>query len=95
MRHASAFWVYWINEVFELNTENLVINHVQVNRAQKGRRRTYRAHGRITPFLSHPCHIELIAEEKFADVKKEKDTNAVVLKNKKHKIRRLEVGGAN
>ena len=25
----------------------MVINHVQVNRAQTGRRRTYRAHGRI------------------------------------------------
>jgi large subunit ribosomal protein L17e len=27
--------------------KNLTVNHVQVNRAAKGRRRTYRAHGRI------------------------------------------------
>ena len=30
-----------------LNTEELVIKHVQVNQAPKQRRRTYRAHGRI------------------------------------------------
>ena len=27
------------------------------------RRRTYRAHGRITPYVSHPCHIELFCTE--------------------------------
>ena len=31
-----------------LETEKLTLSHIQVNRAQKGRRRTYRAHGRIT-----------------------------------------------
>ena len=30
-----------------LNTDALVIDHIQVNRAAKMRRRTYRAHGRI------------------------------------------------
>ena len=30
-----------------LDVDKLVLSHVQVNRAQKGRRRTYRAHGRI------------------------------------------------
>jgi large subunit ribosomal protein L17e len=30
-----------------LNVENVVISHVQVNRARCYRRRTYRAHGRI------------------------------------------------
>ena len=30
-----------------LNTDALVIEHIQVNRASKLRRRTYRAHGRI------------------------------------------------
>lgn len=54
-----------------LDTENLVISHVQVNRAARGRRRTYRAHGRITPFLSSPCHIELFATEKDKVVAKE------------------------
>ena len=34
-------------EVKMLNTDSLVVDHVQVNRAAKMRRRTYRAHGRI------------------------------------------------
>lgn len=34
-------------EVKMLNTDTLVVDHIQVNRAAKMRRRTYRAHGRI------------------------------------------------
>lgn len=40
----------------------------QVNAAPKGRRRTYRAHGRINAYMSNPCHIELILEEKESAV---------------------------
>merc|ERR1740127_97868 len=53
-----------------LDVETLVISHIQVNRAQKQRRRTYRAHGRINPYMSSPCHIELILSEKTAAVAK-------------------------
>ena len=53
------------------NLKNLVVNHVQVNRAAKGRRRTYRAHGRIGPYLSSQCHVEVWANEKAVDVEKE------------------------
>ena len=28
------------------------------------RRRTYRTHGRINPYMSSPCHIEMILTEK-------------------------------
>ena len=28
------------------------------------RRRTYRAHGRINPYMSSPCHIEVCLAEK-------------------------------
>ena len=35
-----------------------------MNRAPKMRRRTYRAHGRINPYMSSPCHIEMILIEK-------------------------------
>jgi len=62
--------------VKNLDIDKLVISHVQVNRAQKGRRRTYRAHGRINPYLSSHCHIEIFATLKDEDVKKER--------NKKH-----------
>ncbi|CRG89407.1 hypothetical protein PISL3812_06443 [Talaromyces islandicus] len=46
-----------------LDTSNLVVKHIQVNQAPKGRRRTYRAHGRINPYMTNPCHIELILTE--------------------------------
>lgn len=41
------------------NLKNLTVNHVQVNRAAKGRRRTYRAHGRIgrTFLLNHSLSV--------------------------------------
>ncbi|XP_072390973.1 large ribosomal subunit protein uL22-like [Diabrotica undecimpunctata] len=42
-----------------LDVDRLVIEHIQVNRAASLRRRTYRAHGRINPYMSSPCHIEL------------------------------------
>lgn len=32
-------------QVKELDIENLIISHIQVNQAPKQRRRTYRAHG--------------------------------------------------
>eukprot|EP01117_Protostelium_nocturnum_P006615 TRINITY_DN2380_c0_g1_i1.p1 TRINITY_DN2380_c0_g1~~TRINITY_DN2380_c0_g1_i1.p1 ORF type:complete len:200 (-),score=47.01 TRINITY_DN2380_c0_g1_i1:104-703(-) len=51
-------------ELKGLDSKNLFIDHIQVNQAQRGRRRTYRAHGRINPYMSSPCHIELILSEK-------------------------------
>jgi len=47
-----------------LDADHLVIEHIQVNRAPKMRRRTYRAHGRINPYMSSPCHIEICLVEK-------------------------------
>merc|ERR1719164_447264 len=60
-------------EVKGLDTESLQISHIQVNRAQKQRRRTYRAHGRTNPYMSSPSHIELILSEKVAPVAKGED----------------------
>ncbi|KAL2380552.1 60S ribosomal protein L17 [Blastomyces dermatitidis] len=53
-----------------LDTGNLIVQHIQVNQAPKQRRRTYRAHGRINPYMSSPCHIELILTEGTEDVQK-------------------------
>ncbi|CAG2101767.1 unnamed protein product [Medioppia subpectinata] len=53
-----------------LDVDRLVIEHIQVNRAPKMRRRTYRAHGRINPYMSSPCHIEVILSEKEQVVSK-------------------------
>ncbi|NJA59704.1 50S ribosomal protein L22, partial [Streptomyces sp. NEAU-H3] len=45
-------------EVKGLDVDNLVVEQIQVNRAMRQRRRTYRAHGRVNPYMSSPCHIE-------------------------------------
>ncbi|KAK6143238.1 hypothetical protein DH2020_023586 [Rehmannia glutinosa] len=55
----------------------------QVNQAQKQRRRTYRAHGRINPYMSSPCHIELILSEKKEPVKKEPESQLATSKPRK------------
>merc|ERR1711970_1313328 len=51
-------------EVKGLDVDALVIDHIQVNAAAKQRRRTYRAHGRINPYMASPCHIEIILGER-------------------------------
>jgi large subunit ribosomal protein L17e len=66
-----------------LDAEKLVIKHVQVNQAPKQRRRTYRAHGRINPYLSHPCHVELVVVEEGEAVKRETEEKAVASLNKR------------
>jgi len=53
-----------------LDTANLFVTHAQCNRAPAGRRRTYRAHGRIGKYGSQPAHIEFILTEKAEGVEK-------------------------
>ena len=53
-----------------LTSGDLVISHIAVHRAMKQRRRTYRAHGRIGPYMCSPCHIEMFAEKPREVVKK-------------------------
>ena len=81
----------------QLDLGKLRIGHVQVNRAQRGRRRTYRAHGRITPYQSSPCHIELWAVEEQDNVAKADDKAGRIYSLKKaakNTIRRfLRIGG--
>ncbi|KAK2648233.1 hypothetical protein Ddye_015722 [Dipteronia dyeriana] len=69
-------------EVKGLDVDALYISHIQVNQAQRQRRRTYRAHGRINPYMSSPCHIELIVSEKEESVKKEPETQIAPRKPK-------------
>lgn len=52
-----------------LDVSSLYVAHIQANRAQKQRRRTYRAHGRINPYMSNPCHLEVVLATKQAPVK--------------------------
>ncbi|XP_060053759.1 large ribosomal subunit protein uL22-like [Erinaceus europaeus] len=53
-----------------LDVDSLVIEHIQANKAPKMRRRTYRAHGWINPYMSSPCHVEMILTEKEQTVPK-------------------------
>jgi large subunit ribosomal protein L17e len=92
-------------EAKRLNVDNLVVKTARVNQAQKGRRRTYRAHGRINAYLSSNCHIELFCEEREKTVKPEKKAEVVGrVRNVKQHIRKalsnayrqrkyVEVGG--
>ncbi|ANB14406.1 ribosomal 60S subunit protein L17A [Sugiyamaella lignohabitans] len=65
-----------------LDTEKLVIKHIQVNQAPKQRRRTYRAHGRINPYQSSPCHIEIILTEADEEIAKAPETSVVRLNSR-------------
>uniref|UniRef100_A0A6B2E6I8 Large ribosomal subunit protein uL22 n=1 Tax=Phlebotomus kandelakii TaxID=1109342 RepID=A0A6B2E6I8_9DIPT len=71
-----------------LDVDRLVIDHIQVNRAPCLRRRTYRAHGRINPYMSSPCHIEVILTEKEELVAKATDEEPTKKKLSKKKLQR-------
>jgi len=47
-------------EIKGLAVDELKIRHIQANMSVKGRRRTYRAHGRINAYMSCPSNIEVI-----------------------------------
>ena len=59
-----------------LKTDLLYVSAVQVQRAPYQRRRTYRAHGRINPFMASPSHVQLVLSEKKVDVPKPKNKKA-------------------
>jgi large subunit ribosomal protein L17e len=66
-----------------LSVDNLYISHAQCNRAPPGRRRTYRAHGRIGKYASQPAHIEFILTEKKEGVEKSDATDGEGASGKK------------
>ena len=83
-------------EMRALDVDVLVVDHIQCNRAMKQRRRTYRAHGRINPYMSNPTHIELILSEKVEGVKRGEEDDAAkpVRMSRKGRARQLlRVGG--
>merc|ERR1711915_941892 len=76
-----------------LEVDHLVIEHIMVQRARQMRRRTYRAHGRINPFMSSPCHIEVILAQKEQVVSKP-DDEPVKKKVSKKKLARQKLMAA-
>merc|ERR1711908_188098 len=63
-------------ELKSLEVDKLFVSHIQVNRAVQNRRRTYRAHGRINPYMSSPCHVEIILSQRETTVKAAKGRKA-------------------
>lgn len=79
-----------------LDPDMLVITHSQCNRAPAGRRRTYRAHGRIGKYASQPAHIEIILTEKAEGVEKaddEEGERVKITKKQAARSRFVKVGG--
>lgn len=78
-----------------LDTDSLVISHAQVNRAPPGRRRTYRAHGRIGKYASQPAHIEIMLKEVEEGVEKamDEETPQKITKKMAAQRRFVKVGG--
>merc|ERR1711977_301660 len=77
-----------------LDADHLVVDHIQVNRAPKMRRRTYRAHGRINPYMSSPCHIEICLVEKeqaFAKAAASEEPEKKKVSQKKLKRQKLQM----
>ena len=81
-------------QVKGLEVDTLSITHIQVNKALKQRRRTYRAHGRINPYMSAPCHVELTLTEKDSQVAKEAEDVKERKKSKKE-LAKLRSGAAS
>eukprot|EP00542_Grammatophora_oceanica_P022947 CAMPEP_0194033610 /NCGR_PEP_ID=MMETSP0009_2-20130614/6233_1 /TAXON_ID=210454 /ORGANISM="Grammatophora oceanica, Strain CCMP 410" /LENGTH=183 /DNA_ID=CAMNT_0038674325 /DNA_START=357 /DNA_END=908 /DNA_ORIENTATION=+ len=75
-----------------LDGESMIIRHAQCNRAPPGRRRTYRAHGRIGKYASQPAHIELILEEEKEPVEKAPEDRVKITKKMAAKRRFVKVG---
>merc|ERR1712060_287737 len=72
-------------EVKGLDVDALVIDHIQVNAAAKQRRRTYRAHGRINPYMASPCHVEIILSEREVAVARAAESGPKKVSQKKLK----------
>mmetsp|Transcript_21997 Transcript_21997/g.28476 ORF Transcript_21997/g.28476 Transcript_21997/m.28476 type:complete len:185 (-) Transcript_21997:264-818(-) len=75
-----------------LDAETLYISHAQVNRAPAGRRRTYRAHGRIGKYASQPAHIQLILKCKEEPVQKMEEERVQISKKEAARRRFVKVG---
>ncbi|XP_040586960.1 60S ribosomal protein L17-like [Mesocricetus auratus] len=78
-------------ELKGLDVDSLVIEHIQVNKAPKMCKRTYRAHSRINPHRSFPCHIEMILTEKEQIVPKPEEEVAQKKKISQKKLKKQKL----
>ena len=75
-----------------LDLKKTYITHIQVNKAQKGRRRGFKAHGRIKDWCASNCHVELFVTEKAENVKKAEEEKPKHFTKKQAARMRLRVG---
>jgi len=81
-------------EVNGMDANALFVTHTQCNRAPQGRRRTYRAHGRINAYMSQPAHIEIVLTEQEEPVAKaEEEQRPLKLSRKRKAQLRVKAGG--
>ena len=78
-------------EMKGLDIERCQVSHVATQRAVQGRRRTYRAHGRISPYLSSNAHCEFHCTEQ-ADKVERADKQQVRYTKKQWARRPLAIG---
>ena len=78
-------------ELKGLDVDSLVIEHIQVNKAPKMWHRTYRVHGGINPYVSSPCHIEMILTEKEQIVPKPEEEVAQKKKISQKKLKKQKL----
>ena len=78
-------------ELKGLDVDSLVIEYIQMNKAPKMQRRTYRAHGRINPYMSSPFHIEMILTEKEQIVPKPEEEVAQKKKISQKKLKKQKL----
>ena len=74
-----------------LDVDSLVIERVQVNKAPKMQHRTYRAHGQINPYMSSPCHTEMILNEKEQILPKPEEEAAQKKKMSQKKLKKQKL----
>ncbi|XP_049775479.1 60S ribosomal protein L17-like [Schistocerca cancellata] len=70
------------------DVDSWFIEHTKVNRAPCLRRRTYRSHVRINPYMSSPCHIDVVLTEKNEIVAKATEEEPTKKKVPKMKLAR-------
>ena len=78
-------------ELKGLDVDSLVIEHIQVNTALKMLLRAQRAHGRINPYMSSPCHTEMILTEKEQIVPKPEEEVAQKKKVSQKKLKKQKL----
>ncbi|XP_057565328.1 60S ribosomal protein L17-like [Hippopotamus amphibius kiboko] len=78
-------------ELKGLDVDSVAVENIQVNNAPKMRQRTYRAHGRINPYVSSPCHTEMILTEKEQIIPKPEEEIAQKKKISQKKLKKQKL----